>query len=211
MHRADLPQGNAGQLDGNGGMRGAGAWRLCLTCLTCRTSWCAPVYPVGLLAAVWYGSGEDVPLGYARQLDDNGGMRVAGAWRLHKTYKTYKTYKMMMGVRHGIPRGFACRSLVWLGRRCAARVKPAKKSGGETRRVSRCAHEQVCEGFLRDPSLKRSGNAPDRYTAFFAKLFFTRKKSGPLPGFFCQAFFHFEKKRGMEDEAPGAEMQRAAA
>ena len=39
----------------------------------------------------------DLPQGYARQLDGNGGMRVAAAWRLHKTYKTYKTYKMMMG------------------------------------------------------------------------------------------------------------------
>ena len=29
--------------------------------------------------------------------DGNGGMRVAWAWRLHKTYKTYKTYKMMVG------------------------------------------------------------------------------------------------------------------
>ena len=51
-------------------------------------------------------------------LDGNGGMRVAWAWRLHKTYKTYKTYKMMMGApvfaltgyavaSHVIPRGFA--------------------------------------------------------------------------------------------------------
>ena len=81
MQRADLPQGNAGQLDGNGGMRVAGAWRLCLTCLTsltCLTRWRAPVYPVGLLAAVWYGSGEDLPLGYARQLDGYGGMRKRG-------------------------------------------------------------------------------------------------------------------------------------
>ena len=46
---------------------------------------------------MWNGSGEDLPQGYARQLDGNGGMRVAWAWRLHKTYKTYKTYKMMMG------------------------------------------------------------------------------------------------------------------
>ncbi len=57
----DLPLGYAGQLDGNGGVRAAGVWRLCLTCLTsrtCLTSWCAPVYPEGLLAAVWYGSGR---------------------------------------------------------------------------------------------------------------------------------------------------------
>ncbi len=59
-------------------------------------------YPEGLLAAVWFGSGDDVPQGvmqradlprgYARQLDGNGGMRVTWVWRLHKTYKTYKTY-----------------------------------------------------------------------------------------------------------------------
>ena len=95
--------------------------------------------------------------------------------------------------RHGIPRGFACRSLVWLGRKVAAGVKPAKNSGGEARRASRRTHGQVCEGFLRDTSLKRSGNAPDRYLAFFAKLFFTWKKSG-----FCRRSrgkrfdYHFE-------------------
>jgi len=102
--------GYARQLDGNGGVRVAWAWRLCLTCLTSLTSLTrgrAIVYPEGLLAAVWYGSGKDLPLGvmqradlplgYARQLDGNGGVRGAGAWRLHKTYKTYKTYKMMMG------------------------------------------------------------------------------------------------------------------
>ena len=31
-------------------------------------------------------------------------MRVAAAWRLHKTYKTYKTYKMMMGAPKDTPR-----------------------------------------------------------------------------------------------------------
>ena len=111
----DLPLGYARQLDGSGGVRVAAAWRLCQTCQTCQTcltSWCAPVYPVGLRVAVWFGSGEDLPLGYAGQLDGNGGMRVAGAWRLHKTYKTYKTYERGVGVRHVIPRGFACRSLV---------------------------------------------------------------------------------------------------
>ena len=62
----DLPLGYARQLDGNGGVRVAWAWHLCLTSLTsltCLTSWCAPVYPEGLLAAVWYGSGEDLPSG----------------------------------------------------------------------------------------------------------------------------------------------------
>ena len=37
---------------------------------------------------------------------------------------------MMMG-RHVIPRGFACRSLVWLGRRVAIGVYCG--NGGETR------------------------------------------------------------------------------
>ena len=66
--------------------------------------WGVTIYPTGLPAAVWYGSGEKLPQGYARQLDGNGGMRVAGAWRLHKTYKTYKTYKMMMGAPLYTPR-----------------------------------------------------------------------------------------------------------
>ena len=50
--------------------------------------------------------------------DGNSGMRVVGAWRLHKTYRTYKTYKIMVGApvfaltgyavaSHVIPRGFA--------------------------------------------------------------------------------------------------------
>ena len=47
--------------------------------------------------------GADLPQGYARQLDGCGGMRVAWAWRLHKTYKTYKTYKMMMGAPRDTP------------------------------------------------------------------------------------------------------------
>jgi len=45
----------------------------------------------------------DLLQGYARQLDGCGGMRVAAAWRLHKTYKTYKTYKMMMGAPRYTP------------------------------------------------------------------------------------------------------------
>ena len=45
---ADLPQGYAGQRDGNGGMRVAGAWRLheiCLTCLTCLSKRVRPSSP----------------------------------------------------------------------------------------------------------------------------------------------------------------------
>ena len=67
---------------------------------------------------MWFGSGANVPVGYACLFDGNGGVRVAGAWRLHKTYRTYKTYKIMVGApvfaltgyavaSHGIPRGFA--------------------------------------------------------------------------------------------------------
>ena len=93
-------------------------------------------------------------------------------------------------VRHVIPRGFAvplcglaraqsCRRGSATGR-FTARVKPAKKSGGETRRVSRRTHGQVCEGFLRDPSLKRSGNAPDRYLAFFCQAFFSAEKKAVI-------------------------------
>ena len=47
-----------------------------------RKNGCAAGYPVGLLAAVWCGSGEERPQGYAWQLDGCGGMRVAGARRL---------------------------------------------------------------------------------------------------------------------------------
>ena len=71
---------------------------------------------MGLSAAVWYGSGEELPVGCAGQLDSNGGMRVAWVWRLHKTYKTYKTYKIMVG-RRVIPRGFAC-AAVWVASEC---------------------------------------------------------------------------------------------
>ena len=35
------------------------------------------VYPEGLPAADWFGSGLKVAVGYAGQLDGNGGMRVA--------------------------------------------------------------------------------------------------------------------------------------
>ena len=88
-------------------------------------------------------------------------------------------WEFLRGVwgRHCIPRGFACRWEVG----CVGADVPQgrtnpKKFSGETRRVSRRAHGVVCEGFLRDSSLKRSGNVPDRYMAFFAKLFFTWKK-----------------------------------
>ena len=68
VQRADLPQGNAGQLDGNGGMRVAWAWRLHgnfwdflgifgrVIGAPCDTPWVCG-------AAVWNSSGEDLPLG----------------------------------------------------------------------------------------------------------------------------------------------------
>ena len=40
-------------------------------------------------------------------------MRVAWAWRLHKTYKTYKTYKMMIGAPLYTP--WVCGAAVWNG------------------------------------------------------------------------------------------------
>ena len=59
------------------------------------------VYPEGLRGAVGFGSGDDVPQGvmqradlprgYARQLDGNGGVRVAWAWRLRLTCLTSLT------------------------------------------------------------------------------------------------------------------------
>ena len=38
---------------------------------------CVSLYPVGLPAAVWFGSGKDLPQGNAWQLDGNGGMQSA--------------------------------------------------------------------------------------------------------------------------------------
>ena len=68
---------------------------------------CVTVYPEVLLcrSVEWLGrrcaagvmQRADLPPGSAGLFDGCGGMRVAVAWRLHKTYKTYKTYKMMMG------------------------------------------------------------------------------------------------------------------
>ena len=86
---------------GNGGVQSAGAWRLCLTrltCLTCLTRWvrhCIPRgFAVPLCGWVWV---QIYRWGVPGFFYGNGGVRVAWAWRLHKTYKTYKTYKIMMG------------------------------------------------------------------------------------------------------------------
>jgi hypothetical protein len=57
----------------------------------------------------------------------------------------------------------------------------AKGGAGTATRLfvyRKITHGKVCEGFLRDTSLKRLQQRRNRYTAFFAKLFFTRKKSG---------------------------------
>ena len=73
------------QLDGNGGMRVAGAWRLhgnfwdflgifgMVIGAPCDTPWVCG-------AAVWFGSGANVPVGYACLFDGNGGMLSAGVW-----------------------------------------------------------------------------------------------------------------------------------
>ena len=44
-----------------------------------RGEWGVTIYPLGLPTAVWYGSGENVPVGYACLFDGNGGMLVAWA------------------------------------------------------------------------------------------------------------------------------------
>ena len=89
---------------GNGGVRVALAWRLHgnfgdflgifgrVIGAPCDTPWVCG-------AAVWFGSGENVP-GYACLFDGNGGMRVAWAWRLCLTCLT-------RWVRRCIPRGLA--------------------------------------------------------------------------------------------------------
>ena len=103
-------------LDGNGGMRVAWAWRLCLTCLTsrtCLTSWCAPVYPGGLLAAVWYGSGEDLPLGYARQLDGNGGCVLRGRGACIRRIRRIRLIFNDEGAPLYTP--WVCSAAVWFG------------------------------------------------------------------------------------------------
>ena len=91
-----MPVRYAGQRDGNGGMRGAGAWRLHgnfwdflgifgrVIGAPCDTPWVCS-------AAVWFGSVVDLPQGYAGQRDGNGGVRVAGAWRLRLTRLTCLT------------------------------------------------------------------------------------------------------------------------
>ena len=67
MQGDDLPQGCAGLFDGNGGVRGAAAWRwheICGNCEIYERGMGAPRYtPRVCLAAVWYGSGDDLPLG----------------------------------------------------------------------------------------------------------------------------------------------------
>ena len=77
MQRADLPQGYAtgrftagecnGQLDGNGGMLSAVARRLLMDQVDLMDQMDkmggATGYPVGLLVAVFFGSGEELPLG----------------------------------------------------------------------------------------------------------------------------------------------------
>jgi hypothetical protein len=72
-----------------------------------RKNGCAAGYPVGLLTAVWCGSGEKRPQGYAWQLDGCGGVRVAGARHNRNGWvrKRTETYGEMEC--RGITRGFA--------------------------------------------------------------------------------------------------------
>ena len=56
---------------------------------------------------------RNVPQGYAGFFNGGGGVLVAGAWRLHKTYKTYKTYKIMVGCATVYPVGL--HAVVWYG------------------------------------------------------------------------------------------------
>jgi len=74
VQRADLPQGNAGQLDGNGGMRVAWAWRLCLTCLT---RWVRHVIPRGFARRCAVGLWQRVTAGVMR-----GNLMAAGVCSL---------------------------------------------------------------------------------------------------------------------------------
>ena len=59
----------AGAFDGNGGAHLAGAWRLPMDLMDLMDQMDnlggAIVYPVGLHAAVWFGSGVNVPVGFA--------------------------------------------------------------------------------------------------------------------------------------------------
>ena len=59
---------------------------------------------------VWL-RGARCAIGVCGLFDDNGGLRAAAAWRLHKTYKTYKTYKITIGAPCDTPR--VCCAVVW--------------------------------------------------------------------------------------------------
>ena len=121
----DVPLGYAGFFMASAVCPAAVAWRLHKTYKTYKIMVGAPVFALlGYAAAsheisrgfagrcvVWLG-GKIYRWVVLCLLDSNGGMRVAGAWRLHKTYKTYKTYKIMVGgarlrpagLRRGKPR-----------------------------------------------------------------------------------------------------------
>ena len=74
---------------------------------------------------------------------------------------------------------WVCRAAVGLGSGGDVPQGSAAVAAARLLRVSRRAHGQVCGGFLRGSPLKRSGNAPDRYSAFFCQAFFSPgKKSG---------------------------------
>ena len=66
--------------------------------------------------------------------------------------------------------------------RCCAAVKYHQQAGGKGAAApQKNTHGSVCGGFSRGTPLERGSNV------------------APLPGFFCQAFFHLEKKRSEGD------------
>ena len=115
---------------------------------------------------------------------------------------TYGSYKMMMG-RQGIPRGFACRSVEWLGRRCAVGVIMA--IGAPIKNSIHSIHSILGIHSKRRPVDIANRN---RYPAFFAKLFFTRKKSGgathpTVTRFFLPSFFFLSYPRAFRGLSGG--------
>ena len=72
-------------MDGNGGMQTAGARRLLMDqvdLMDLMDNVGAPRDNPRVCSAVGRsGSGEELPQGYARQCDGNGGVQTAGVWR----------------------------------------------------------------------------------------------------------------------------------
>ena len=71
------------------------------------------LYPVGLHVAVGYGSGEKLPLRYARLLDGCGGMLVAHGVTLKSDLSDLSDPSDKMGASRYTPR--VCGTAVWFG------------------------------------------------------------------------------------------------